>query len=156
MSKLYDIICMWSNLIVDPAYQCCVSSLTGGYHMRTSSVLNGKSSATLMSPFFQYENISCVQFYFSMQSATKNHWSSLTVSRQDLTDPPQDSKVIWRMRSLSDDVWHLAMQTIAEGYFRLIFEINGDHVRTSIDDVIVLDGQCSPESVSKLFCMSII
>jgi len=48
--------------------------------MRTSNHLHGKSVATLTSPFYRYENISCIQFYYRMQSIKTDAWTALTLS----------------------------------------------------------------------------
>ena len=117
--------------------------------MHTSGRMNGKSTITLASPYHNYENISCVQFFFSMQSPVKQHWTSLTVSRQDAGSRGGPKKVIWRMRSLADNIWHFAMQTVNDGNFRLLFELNGDNVRAAIDDIAVINGECSPENISE-------
>jgi len=84
-----------------------------------------------------------------MQSPpTVDTWNTLTVSRQDVGRT--DADVIWRMRSLADNIWHFAMQTVVNGQFRIIFEISGDRVRAGIDDVKIVDGECDSDSVSKL------
>ena len=53
------------------------------------------------------------------------------------------------MRSLADNIWHFAMQTVNDGNFRLLFELNGDNVRAAIDDIAVINGECSPENISE-------
>ena len=61
--------------------------------MRTSDHLHGKSMATLTSPFYRNENISCVQFYYRMQSTKKNTWTALTLSLHSDQGSPE---VVWR------------------------------------------------------------
>jgi len=61
--------------------------------MRTSNHLLGKSLATLVSPFHRYRNISCIQFYYRMQSTKKDAWTALTLS---LWTDHSSSHAIWR------------------------------------------------------------
>jgi len=61
--------------------------------MRTSNHLQGKSVATLVSPFYRYENISCVEFYFRMQSTKKDAWTALTLSLQG---DDGSTQAVWR------------------------------------------------------------
>lgn len=59
-----------------------------------------------------------------------------------------DREVIWRMRGITDNVWHFGQQTVLGGRYSLSFQLNGDAVRASVDDIVVLDGEC-PFEVSK-------
>jgi len=61
--------------------------------MRTSTHLDGKSVATLASPYYRYENISCIQFYYRMQSLKKDAWTALTVSLQS---DQATTQAVWR------------------------------------------------------------
>ena len=61
--------------------------------MRTSNHLHGKSIATLTSPFYRYDNISCIQFYYRMQSNKKDAWTALTLS---LRSDQGDTQAVWR------------------------------------------------------------
>jgi len=61
--------------------------------MRTSNHLHGKSVATLKSPFYRYENISCIQFYYRMQSVKNGAWTALTLS---LHSDQGSSQAVWR------------------------------------------------------------
>lgn len=114
--------------------------IEGGYYLRTSDMLEGKGTVTLASPRHHYENISCIQFYYQMQSA-KEQWSALSLSL--VTESRRDT--IWRMRSIADGTWHFAQTSIIDGRYQLVFELNGDRVRAAIDDVVALDGDCDME-----------
>jgi len=61
--------------------------------MRTSNHLHGKSVATLASPFYRYQNISCIQFYYRMQSTKKDSWTALTLS---LNSDEGSTQAVWR------------------------------------------------------------
>jgi len=61
--------------------------------MRTSNHQHGKSVATLASPFYRYQNISCLQFYYRMQSTKKDAWTALTLS---LHGDHGATQAVWR------------------------------------------------------------
>jgi len=64
--------------------------------MRTSNHLRGKSMATLRSAFYRYENISCIQFYYRMQSTKTDAWTALTLS---LHADDGSTHAVWRYHS---------------------------------------------------------
>jgi len=65
--------------------------------MRTSNFLEGKGSVAFVSPEFEYVNISCIQFYFKMQSTMKDQWNILSI-----TLAPYSSSGLKRGTSLSN------------------------------------------------------
>ena len=108
--------------------------------MRTSDYLEGKGTVTLVSPLYRYENVSCVQFYYSMQATIKDAWTALSLTVRGGTAP----QTVWRMRGVGDGAWHFGQATIVEADLsQLVFELNGDGVRAAIDDIRVIDGDCS-------------
>ena len=61
--------------------------------MRTSNHLDGKSVATMTSPFYRYDHISCIQFYYRMKATKKDAWTALTLS---LRNDQGSTQAVWR------------------------------------------------------------
>ena len=66
---------------------------------------------------------------------------SLSVEEED-----GNQTVIWRIRAITDNNWHIAQTEVYPGLFRLLFTLTGDFVRAGIDDVDLNDGYCPLKS----------
>lgn len=51
-------------------------------------------------------------------------------------------EVVWKIRSVTDNQWHYAATTIRDGNYRLMFELNGNHIRAGVDELYMTEGMC--------------
>ena len=56
------------------------------------------------------------------------------------------AEVVWRLRSIDDNLWHYAQTPLPAGYYQLVIQISGNAMRGGIDDVMVIPGNCTEHS----------
>ncbi len=57
------------------------------------------------------------------------------------------SDLLWVVQQVTDGVFHQGQAEITTGSFRLLFEVNGQAVKASLDDVLLTEGQCHNTSM---------
>ena len=78
----------------------------GGFYLRTSNHLRGKSTSRVKSPYQQVTNTSCLSFYYYMHQAYRDVMGVLALSYRESDDGPRHT--VWKLRNVADYAWHYA------------------------------------------------
>ncbi len=88
----------------------------------------------------------------------KSQWAAFAVYvvPPDYPDIANDTEtdLLWVVQQVTDGTFHLGQSEITTGSFRLLFEVNGRAVKASLDDVLLLKGQCVNTSTYRALIMS--
>ncbi len=128
----------------------------GGYFLRSTTTNQGKLSRRLLSPAFTVDDISCLTFYYSLQMLGKSQWAAFAVYAVTPGLPDihaandTGSDLLWVVQQVTDGVFHQGQAEITTGSFRLLFEVNGQAVKASLDDVLLTEGQCHNTSTYRI------
>ena len=127
-----------------------INLIADDYYARTGRYGRQKIPRQLMSPVESTRAQQCLSFVYFSQAPAQGYFAQLSISQIFVEDDSISSAlknryrgvVLWRVRSITNNVWYDGQVMLPAGKYRLLFELNGDYHRAGFRNIKLKPGPC--------------